>query len=332
MTENSDKNTYNSETRIDELLNSLIDGELTPGQQTEVESLIADDVRIARRLRQLQQCKTLLGSLPRSEAPPSVLEGVKASLAQATLHTSPSISDVGSPKSYPRVRRVLAAAAMIGLVVVLTTVMRPLVTSQTPPEQPVASDTTEGTTSGIHTVILREFSGRLALKTSDLVAVSASINKAIEGIDLSEAISPSRRQERRIYTLSCSKEDLKLLLSELESVWPALDSATLAVNTEVFGEQVIVKTVTPEQVERIVEQDNPVKRIEMAKDFAALNTMALLMPGQAVATAIEGQNDYSIHEWRVPKPALAKPEEPVRKTPSQSEDKEKVHLTIVVSW
>jgi len=164
------------------------------------------------------------------------------------------------------------------------------------------------------------------------VAVSASVNKAIEGIDLSETISPARRQDRRIYTLSCSKEDLKSLLSELEPMWPVLDSATLSVNTEVFGEQVVVETVTTEQVAQIAEQNNPVKRTEMARDFAALNNMALLLPGRAVATAIEGQNDYPIHEWRVPKPALAKREEPVRKTPSQPEDKEKVHLTIVVSW
>lgn len=332
MRENSDKNTYNSETRIDELLNSFIDGELTPGQQTEVENLTARDVRIAQRLRQLQQCKTLLGSLPRSVAPPMVLEGIKASLAQTTLQPERSISDVMTPKKYQRIRRVLAAAAMIGLVAVLTTIMRPLVTSQAPPEQPFASKKTEGTKPGLNAVIPREFSGRLELKTSDLVAVSASVNKAIEGIDLSETISPARRQDRRIYTLSCSKEDLKSLLSELEPMWPVLDSATLSVNTEVFGEQVVVETVTTEQVAQIAEQNNPVKRTEMARDFAALNNMALLLPGRAVATAIEGQNDYPIHEWRVPKPALAKREEPVRKTPSQAENKEKVHLTIVVSW
>ena len=332
MRENSDKNTYHSETRIDELLNSFIDGEVTPGQQTEVEALIARDVKIAARLRQLQQCKRLLGSLPRSEAPPSVLEGVKASFTQTTPQTERSISDVRTSKPYPRVRRVLAAAAMIALVAVLTTVMRPLVTSQAPPEQPLLSETSEGARSDPDTVMPREFSGKLELKTSDLVAVSASVNKAIESIDLSEAIRPTRRQDRRVYTLSCSKDDLKSLLSELEPAWPALDAATLSVNTEVFGEQVVVKTVTTEQVAQIVEQDNPVKRTEMARDFAALNNMALLLPGKAVTTAIEGQNDYPIHEWRVPKPALAKREEPLRKTPSEPEDKEKVHLTIVVSW
>jgi hypothetical protein len=331
MRENSDKNTYDSETRMDELLNSFIDGELTTGQQTEVEDLIACDVRIAQRLRELRKCKMLLGSLPRSEAPPQVLEGIKASLVERTLHAEKPISDKGTQKKYPRVRRVLAAAAMIGLVAVLATVMRTMVTSQAPSEQPFVSETIEGAKPGLDAFARRGFSGRLALKTSDLVAVSASVNKAIEGINLSEAISPARRQDRRIYTLSCGKEDLKSLLTDLEAIWPVLDSATLSVNTEIFGEQIVVKAVTTEQVTEIIEQDDPAKRIDMAKDFAALNGMALLLPGKAIATAIEGRNKDLVHQWRVSKPALAESEEPAGKT-SDLRDKETVHLTIVISW
>lgn len=321
MRENSDRNTYDSEARIDELLNSYIDGELTTDKQTEVEDLIARDAEIAQRLRQLQKCKTWLGALPRAEAPPKVLEGIKASLAEATLQNEKTIPAGGMQKKSPRVRRVLAAAAMIGLAAVLTTVMRTIIAPQTP------SDSGE-------TKIMapREFSGRLELKTSDLVAVSASVNKAIESIHHSEAINPARRQDRRIYTLSCNKEEVMLLLADLEPMWPVLDSATLSVNTAVFGEPVVVETVTTEQVATIIEQDHPGKRIEIARDFAALNNMASLLPDRAIANAIEGQNEDLIHPWRAPRPLLTKSEGPARRTPSQSQDKEKVHLTIVVSW
>lgn len=338
MRENSDKHTYDSEARIDELLNSYIDGELTAGQNTEVEDLVARDAGIAQRLRQLQKCKTLIGALPRAEAPPQVLEGVKASLAERTLQVERSISDrrIQNPprdgwrQKYPRVRRILAAAAMIGLIAVLTSVMRMMLTPTS--EQPFTAGTTEGTKTGLDAMAPREFSGTLELRTSDLVAVSASVNKAIENIHPSEAISPARRQERRIYTLSCSKEDMKSLLADLEPMWPVLDSATLAVNTEVLGQQVVVETVTTEQVVKIIEQDHPGKRIEMARDFAALNNMASLLPGRAIATVIEGQNEDLIHQWRAPRPILTKREDPARKTPSQPENKETVHLTIVVSW
>lgn len=332
MRENSDKNAYNDETRIDELLSSFIDDELTTDQQAEIEGLIARDAKIAQRLRQLRQCKTLLGSLPRSEAPPKVLEGIKASLAATTLPTGKSTSDEWTQKRHPRARRVLAAAAMIGLAAVLAVVMRTMVTPQAPPEQPFVSEAIEGTESGLGTVAAMEFSGRLELKTSDLVAVSASVNKAIEDINLSDSISPARRQDRRVYSLSCSREDLKSLLADLEPMWPELDSATLSVNTDVFGEKVVVDAVTTEQIAQIVEQNNPRRWIEMAKDFAALNNMAALLPGRAIASVIEGQNKDLIHPWRVPKPALTEPEDSTGKPPSRTEDEDTVHLTIVVSW
>ncbi len=328
MKENSDKNTYDSETRIDELLNSFIDGELASDQRTKVEELTARDAGIAQRLRELQKCKTLLGALPRAEAPPQVLEGVKATLAQRHLQTRYSALGKETQKKYPRVRRVLAAAAMIGLVVVLSTVMRTMNAPQDPSEKPIAPKTIEG---GFNILAPQEFRGRLELKTRDVVAVSASVNKAIENIHHSEAITPVRRQERRIYTLSCSKEDIKSLLANLEPMWPVLDTATLSVNTDVFGERITVEAVTTEQIATIIDQDYLDKRIETARDFSALNNITLLLPDRAIATAIEGQNKDLIHQLQVPKPALAQREAPVVKTSSQQEDKDTVHLTILVS-
>lgn len=317
MTENSDKKMYDSEARIDELLNSYIDGELTVDQQSEVEELMARDTGITQRLRQFQKCKTIIGSLPRAEAPPQVLEGVKIAIAGKV------ISDRKTQKKYPRFRRVLAAAAMIGIAAVMTTVMRTTISPELPsvPEK-----------SSANALAPREFSGKLELRTSDLVAVSASVNKAIEGIHHSEAIPSARREDRRIYSLSCSKENLKNLLVNIEHVWPELDSATLSVNTGVFGEKVIVETVTTEQVAKIVEQDNPGKRIEIARDFAGLNHMVSHLPDRAIAIAIEGQNKNLTHQWQVFKPSLAEREEPAPKTPNQPEDKDTVHLTIIVSW
>ena len=321
MRENSDNNTYDAEARIDELLNSYMDGELTTSQNTEVEDLLARDDGIAQRLRQLQKCRTLLGALPCVEAPPKILEGVKATLAERALQVERPISDRVRQMKYPRVRRVLAAAAMIGLAAVLTTVTRTMFTPQTPSEQPFTNVLTP-----------REFSGTLELKTSDVIAVSASVNKALEDIHLSEAIKPASRQERRIYTLSCSKADARSLLADLEPVWPELDSATLRVNTDVFGERIVVEAVTTEQVAKIIEQDHSGKRIEMARELAALNHMDSLLPDRAIANAIEGQNDDTIPRWQAPKPILTEPEDPIVKKSTQPEDKETVHLTIVVSW
>jgi len=71
MTESSDEKRYDSEARIDELLNSYIDGELTVDQQAEVEELRARDEGIAQRLSQFQKCQTLIGALPPRGGAPS---------------------------------------------------------------------------------------------------------------------------------------------------------------------------------------------------------------------------------------------------------------------
>jgi anti-sigma factor RsiW len=70
---------------LDELLNSFIDGELAPRQHTEVQRLVAHDEKIAQRLKELEQCKMFLSSLPVAEAPPRILENVKASLAGGAI-------------------------------------------------------------------------------------------------------------------------------------------------------------------------------------------------------------------------------------------------------
>ncbi len=74
---------------IDELLNSFIDGELPPRQQTEVQRLIAHDPQVGQRLRQLQKCKMLLASLPFAEAPAGMLENIKAALEREALPYGP---------------------------------------------------------------------------------------------------------------------------------------------------------------------------------------------------------------------------------------------------
>lgn len=298
---------------IDELLNSFVDGELTARQQAEVERLIAHDAKIAQRLRQLQQCKILVGFLPHAEAPTEVLDGIKASLAGTTPPAVKQTWDKGAAKKYLLVRRVLSAAAMIGLVAVLTAVIYMTVTPRTPQERPATST---------------GFCGKLELKTSDLLAVSAFVNRTMEDRGLSDSVSPERRQDRRIYSLSCSRKDFNSLLADLEHIWPKLYSATLSVNTEVFGEQVVVDAVTTQQIAQIAEQNNIERRIELAKDFAALNNMAERLPGREILAAIEGGNRSLI---TIPKPALTGDRGTIRK-PMGQVDKETVHLTIIVNW
>jgi hypothetical protein len=337
MKENSDTDAYACDKRVDELLNSLIDGELTPEEHAKVEQLITHDVKIAQRLLQLQKCKVLIGSLPCAEAPAIVLEGIEIPSAASTPLSEEPTHSQWAGATQLLVRKLLSAAAMIGLVAVLAAVIYAIVAPETVPEGPVAtgdrqpSETVMEPSSG--TMAALGFSGRLELKTGALATVDSVINRAIADNGLSDSISPAHGQDNKcIHLLSCSREGLEFVLADLKDIWPQLDSATLFVGTEVFGRQVAVDAVTTGQIAEIVDQGSLEKRIEVAKDFAALNNVTERLPGREMLAAIEGQSSNLTRPWRIPKPHLTGSQGTVRKPSGPTEDEATVHLTIIVSW
>jgi len=333
---------------IDELLNGFIDGELTARQQTEVQRLIAHDEQVAKRLRELQQCKMLVGSLPFAEAPAEMAEQIKSSLERRTLlGQQVQRLDEREGARHLLVRKVLAAAAMVGLIAVLGGVIYMIVAPESITDQPVAVEGWEQPvrkveadklTLGIEAsaekaiaqvrLVAAGFNGRLELKTSALTAVDAFINRAIEDNGLLEKVSPQTEGNKSVYALSCSRQGLSLLLADLGNIWARFDSATLFVETERFGEQVVVDAVAAEQVVEIINQDSLKKHLKVARDFAVLNKMAELLPGKEILTAIDyGRPDLI----SIPKPVLTSSEKAIKKPVSQAEDEQKVHLTIVVT-
>jgi len=320
---------------IDELLNSFIDGELPARQQTEVQRLIAHDEKIAQRLRQLQKCKILLSSLPVTEAPPQILENVKASLAGRTLLLEqPTAFDEHLGARHLLGRKLFAAAAMLGLVGILTAVVYTIV-APTVTQGPVAVEPrelppkVEVVEPAPIIVVAAPFSGRLELRTSYLPAVVAVINRAIEdNVPSDEWIASDRSDVREPHALICSSESFNLLLAELDNIWDKLDSATLVVDTEVFGQQVVVGAVTAEQIAGIVNQDNSKRRIEVAKDFAVLNNIAEYLPGREILTAID---DTTVDLITPPKPRLTGGQETIEKSTTRTEADKNVRLTITVT-
>jgi len=335
MKENPDMDTNASNKHIDELLNSYIDDELKVEQQAEIERLIDQDAKIAQRLQQLKKCQILVGAMPYAEAPASVLEGVRASLAGSSppSEKQPAYEEQAG-KKYVRLRKVLAAAAMIALAAVLSAVIHRIAPLQNAPEGTVAVEdrTAESIRPAARTVAASGFSGRLELKTSALNAVDAFIKSAIDDNGLSASINPERRQSRRIYSLSCSSEGLNSLLADLDNIWTELDSATLFVNTETFGIQTVVDAVTTRQIAEIAGQDSSERRIELAKDFAVLNNMAEHLPDKEIRVAIETGDSRLTQQWRILKPVLTSNQKAVKKPAEPSEEKQTVRLTIILDW
>jgi len=337
MKEDSDMDAYAYEERIDELLNGFIDDELATRQRTEVERLIAHDVKIEQRLVQLQKCRILVGSLPRAEAPPQILNGIKASLAwtsAAPLQEEEPARDQRAGRIHLLGRRMLSAAAMIALVGILAGVIYTIVAPETGSNRsPLVVDRRQPVNIRVvrpapGAVVALGFNGRLELKTSALAEVAMIINRTIEENDLSDSIGDVREANKRIHYVRCSREGLNALLADLQSVWPNLDSATMRVDTEVFGRQVTINAITTEQIGEIVDQDSYEKRVELAKDFGVLNSMAERMPGAEILAVIEGEG---LSLPIMPKPFITGPESSNAKAPSETEDEKTVRLTIIIS-
>ena len=322
---------------IEELLNSFIDGELTARQRTEIQRLISHDAQVAQRLRELQKCKMLVGSLPFDEAPAEMAEGIKTLLQRrAPLGRQPVRIDERAGARHLMFRKVLTAAAMIGLFAVLTAVIYTIVAPESGVERPVAIEDWGRPAGKIKpaekliskaTLAATGFNGRLELKTDALVAVNSFINRAIEDNGLLEKVSSKAGEDKSVYSLSCSRQGLNLLLADLQDIWARFDSATLFVETEAIYEQVVVDGVSVEQVIEIVNQSDFEKRIRVAKDFAALSSMDELLPGRQVFAAIDDRKGDLI---TIPKPVLTSSEKTGKKLTSRPEDEKKVTLSIVV--
>jgi hypothetical protein len=345
---------------IDELLNSFIDGELDQRHQTEVQRLIKHDERVAKRLQALQNCKRLVSSLPYAEAPDGMLEDIKASLEERKLLVQPAPAGQRFSKRQGQrhllVRRLTAAAAMIGLVAVLATVIYSIVVPEAATKKPMAADdllrtsekyvvkkpqpaitaTAEKPVEQIAFAKM-EFSGRLELKTSSPSEVLSFINKAIDeyNIPSDERTAAATGKMRESLALSCSRQNLRSFLADLGAIWDKFGSATLFVGTDRLEGQIAVDAVTPEQIIEIVNRDDFETQIKTAKYFAAMNNMTGLSPGKEVLTAID---DSAPRLLTIPKPVLtsgvshpqAESEKPVTKLPGGAEAEQKVLLTIVV--
>ena len=246
--EEPNMDTYASNRRIEELLNSFIDGELTEREANEVERLIADDARIAQRLRELQKSKMLVGSLPRSEAPAEMADEIKASLERMTL-LGQQAERFDEPRPFEGLderagarhllaRKVLAAAAMIGLVAILAAVVYTILAPVSGPSKSTAE--VRVLAAGSHR--------RLELKISNVIAVNGFINKAIED-KLLDCSSFTRRAGKTEYALSCNREDLNSLLTDLGSMW---EETKLVVDTGQVGDEKIFDGVSAEQFAEIV--------------------------------------------------------------------------------
>jgi len=271
---------------IERLLNGYIDDELSVRQQTEVKRLLGNNPKIARRLRQLQKCKTLISSLPAVEAPPEMVEDVMARLARRSLlgeETAAINERAGTRDLF--LRKVLTAAAMIALLGVLALVVYTIVApprQQRVPKPPIVTgeDVIEPPR-----IMLAKFNGRLELKTAEFKEMDAFMDRAVAENGMVRCAGIERLGDKTTYLLTCGRKGLNRLLERLDKNWARLDSATLFVETDIFDAPVAVDAVTTDQITEITTQTTSQDTVRVAKDLALLNDVTEQLRSRAVLLA-----------------------------------------------
>jgi len=325
---------------LDELLSSFIDGELSPRQRTEVQRMAAHDPAVARRLRQLQNCRTLVCALPPAEAPGDLLEQIRQSLERKTLlQEQPVTARRSAGVVHLMFRRFVAAAAMIALVGVLGVVvyqivapvpgmqtLSPVAVNPHPP-QPVPD---LGGPAPVP-VVDRGFSGRLELATAAFAQVDAFVQRAVESFGSVETAHREMAGDRRVYRVVGTRDSIHRLMASLGGVWQEFDSATLHVSELEGSAPVTIEAVTPDQMVEVVARKSTEASVETAQMYAAMNWMARTMPGREIAPLIDDEDSGSLFASdTIPMPKLAGPVDTNQATHAPPQGTAPASLTIVL--
>jgi hypothetical protein len=323
---------------LDELLSSFMDGQLSPRQRTEVQRMAAHDPQVARRLRQLQNCRTLFSSLPVAKAPSDLLEQVKTSLERHTLLQEQPVAGRRSMGAWHLAfRRFVSAAAVIALLGVLGLVVYQIVSPV--PQGGVGSRVAQGPSSpaGLGpvpappTVVADAgFTGRLELRTAKLVQVDGFLGRAIENSGLSSRVESGMLGNQRVYRIAGTREGVNRLVASLSGVWQNFDSATMQVVRPENAAPVVVEAVTPEQTAGIVAQGSTKASIETAMSYAVLNHMAKNMPGSEIRSLIQSEPTSLFAAGSIPQPRETGPDSATRAAQAPALGKAQVNLTIVL--
>jgi anti-sigma-K factor RskA len=338
---------FEQDPKIEELLNSYIDDELSADERSEVQRLVRFHHTIAQRLRQLEKCKAMVSSLPPAEPPAEVVAGIKQLLRNYSASTSESKHiETRRGARHLFVRQILAASIIIGLVSIMGAVVYKIVGPEgtalpivavnpmptvKPAVLPVATKPEE--TKKTVAVAAVEDAARiglysLQLQTADFTAVDAYVNKLLEESPWLRYEATKDQPGKSAYRILCSRGGLEAMISDLATVWSKFDSTTLIVRTDNVGQDVTVASVKPEQIADIVRQDTIDGRVKLAKDFAILNSVKQIMPDEKMLAA----TDRPIPELTtIPKPVLTSGDKNAVTAPKGAWDQVQVDLNIIVT-
>jgi anti-sigma-K factor RskA len=333
---------YEENEKQEELLNGYIDGELSAEERSKVERLVSENSEIAERLRKIEKCKILVSSLPPAEPPAVVVAGIKQLVRSNSAGAVDSEIARRQGARHLFIRQALAASIIIGVLGMMGAVVYKIVgpmenttprvvVTLAPTNKPNAVPAVvkpEETPKAVAVVApAGEISSighySLQLQTADFTAMDAYVNKLLEESPWLRYKATKNEPGQSKYRILCSRVGLEAMVSDLASVWSKFDSTTLVVRTDTIGNSITVTSVKPEQIANIARQSTSDERVKLAKDFATLNSIEQITPGEKMLAATP-------ETMTIPKPVLTSANNPVT-APKGAWDKIQVDLNITVT-
>lgn len=102
-----------NDTSLETALSAYLDGELTVGQTKRLEQQLLNDPAARQVLAELRGVRELIGQLPRQNAPAELIEGIHSEFERDILLGNRDLRTDIAGRNHLRLRRFIAAAAMI---------------------------------------------------------------------------------------------------------------------------------------------------------------------------------------------------------------------------
>ncbi len=309
---------------MNEMLNAYMDGELATRQTVEFKRLLENSSELAGELRALEGVRNLVHHLPREESPVELFQQVRSMLERKALfgegdEEGRSNKHLGTIL-YQKIRAVAAILA-------LGSVLGWLVYSIVAPVDSGTSGLFAGSDVSLVAPIQGPMRGKLELVCVAMTSVDNFLMRSIQFNDLSSCVQKEELVDRRLYHVSCHREDMKHLLSDLNSVWHQFEKTAFYVNTDKLGEMIRINDASVSQVANLINEQDAQKRVEHARLESVRNSMATSLD---LDRGMASSEDDATPSSMPPRPMLTSGE-PNRTLANKSPDPaDRVELTIVL--
>jgi hypothetical protein len=317
---------------VDELLNGLIDEELTAAEEAEVRQRLGRDKGLVVRLEQLTACRTLVNSLPKAKVPADLAERVRQTLERRSLlgEAAPAGNERAF-SSHLLARRVVAVAAAVVLVGMLSALVYSILSPSQTVRQPLAENGLAPHSGGPSRAGLQDtcaLTGRLEVRVASLTDMEMFFNRALENNGLATTATRDDSTGRQVYRIQCSRAALESLLADLADVWNRFENPTFYLETGRMAGPVKVASVTPDQLARIARQGDAIQSTDAAREIAVQNAAARALSGEGALASMTSRGLDS--RLDVAKPVLTSGEKPAHERPQAASGPKLVNFTLIL--